>query len=504
MLRAQQAPALITSERHRPQQSWGNQVGDVTGQRALIWSRADRPARLIVEWSRDEDFRRASRVRGPVATDIGDFTARVDLSRLPADALVFVRTAFEDLDSRRVHSNWSVAQLRTPPARPRNLRFVWSGDTAGQGWGINLAMGGMRMYETLRRAQPDFFIHSGDTIYADGPLADQVADPTGGGTWTNAFLEEVPEKRKVAETRREFQRAQLYNRYDINVQRFCAEVPQIWQWDDHEVVNNWSDGKELPSEYQEKRIGVLAANAAQAFLDYAPMRWHASPEAGRVYRRISYGPDLDVFVLDMRSYRGANSYNRQPAAGAETRFLGDAQLQWLKRELRASHATWKAIASDMPIGLLVSDGMDSDGRARFEGVANGDGPVLGREFEIADLLRYLQRERIKNTVWFTADVHYTAAHHYDPARAQFRDFDPFWEFVSGPMHAGAFGPSALDNTFGPRVVFQKYPPVPNTSPAGGYQFFGQVDIDAVSKAMRVSLKDIDGQSVFSQRLAAQG
>jgi len=59
------------------------------------------------------------------------------------------------------------------------------------------------------------------------------------------------------------------------------------------------------------------------------------------------------------------------------------------------------------------------------------------------------------------------------------------------------------NTFGPKVVFQKYPPVANTSPAGGYQFFGQVDIDSGSKDMVVGLKDIDGATVFSQRLYAK-
>ena len=44
-------------------------------------------------------------------------------------------------------------------------------------------------------------------------------------------------------------------------------------------------------------------------------------------------------------------------------------------------------------------------------------------------------------VWITGDVHYAAAHHYHPERARFTDFDPFWEFVAGPPHAGTFGPT---------------------------------------------------------------
>ena len=84
-------------------------------------------------------------------------------------------------------------------------------------------------------------------------------------------------------------------------------------------------------------------------------------------------------------------------------------------------------------------------------MAQGDGPPLGRELEIADLLRFIKHNGIRNVVWITADVHYCATHLYDPARAQFTDFNPFYEFVSGPLHAGGFGPNALDNTFGPQV-----------------------------------------------------
>jgi phosphodiesterase/alkaline phosphatase D-like protein len=52
-------------------------------------------------------------------------------------------------------------------------------------------------------------------------------------------------------------------------------------------------------------------------------------------------------------------------------------------------------------------------------------------------LRFIKRERIHNVVWVTADVHYTAAHYYDPAHASFTEFEPFWEFVSGPLNADA-------------------------------------------------------------------
>jgi alkaline phosphatase D len=503
ILHSRQAPAAVASDTLRPMALWGLQIGDVLDDRAIVWSRSDKPARMLVEWARDESFRNATMLRGPHAIEASDLTARVDLRQLPADSDIFVRVAFEDLDSGKARSEPVVGRFRTPPAKRRDVRFVWSGDTAGQGWGIDLGFGGMKIYESMRQVQPDFFIHSGDTIYADGPLQERVTDASGKLIWSNAFLDVVPEKLKVAESLQEFRRNHLYNRYDLNVQRFSAEVPQIWQWDDHEVSNNWSDSKEFDARYTERRIQTLVGRATRAFLEYSPLRWHNQAESERVYRHLPYGRDLDVMVLDMRSYRGPNSFNRQQRRSADTAFLGRNQLAWLKRKLQDSRATWKVIAADMPLGLQIGDGTDAQARPRWEGPANGDGPVLGREFELADLLRFIKHEEIRNVVWLTADVHYCAAHYYDPGKAQFQDFDPFWEFVAGPLHAGSFGPNTLDNTFGPQLVFQKAPPVANTPPSGGYQFFGQVDIDQHSKTMTVALKDIDGAVVFSKSLNAR-
>jgi alkaline phosphatase D len=381
-----------------------------------------------------------------------------------------------------------------------DLRFLWSGDTAGQGWGINPQFGGMKIYEAMRQRNPLFFVHSGDTIYADGPIIDSVMTPD--GLWTNIVTAQVA---KVAETLEEFRGRYRYNLLDENVRRFNAEVPQIWQWDDHEVANNWSDSKDLSGDprYTEKNVPLLVARGARAFLEYAPMRPFDVRESQRVYRRYSYGPLLDLFVLDMRSYRGPNSTNLQTTPSSQTAFLGREQLDWLKAGLANSRAVWKVVAADMPLGLNVGDGATPSGQLRWEAVANGESGVpKGRELEFVELLSYLKRRRVRNVVWLTADVHYCAAHYYDPARAAFTDFDGFWEFVSGPLNAGTFGPNTLDGTFGPQVVFVKAPPPgqANLSPFSGMQFFGEVNIDAQSLTMTVDLRDINGLSLFSQAL----
>ncbi|HET6520825.1 MAG TPA: alkaline phosphatase D family protein, partial [Geminicoccaceae bacterium] len=450
------APAVIASERMRPQVPYGVQSGDLLGDRAVLWSKVDRPARMVVELATTEGFRDARTIRGPAALEDTDFTAKLDVAGLPVGQRVFYRVTFVDLGDLKSRSEPVTGSLLTPPGRRGSVRFVWSADTAGQGFGINPDFGGMRIYEAMRRVEPAFFIHSGDTIYADGPIRPEVQLPDG-GVWRNVTTEA---KSKVAETLDEFRGNYAYNFLDENLRRFNAEVPTFAQWDDHEVTDNWYPTEVLgePAEwqraagvsYRERSVALLAARGLRAFMEYMPVRQDPF-ERDRLYASFRYGPSLEVFRIDMRSYRGPNTANRQPAEGPETALLAAAQVRWLKRALLASEATWKVIASDMPIGLIVRDG-----EAAFEAVANADGgPPLGRELEIAGLLRFIRDAGIRNVVWLTADVHYTAAHRYDPNRARFQEFLPFWEFVSGPLNAGSFGPNALDDTFGPRVVFQK-------------------------------------------------
>ena len=62
----------------------------------------------------------------------------------------------------------------TASSSARDIRFLWSADTVGQGYGINPDLGGMRIYETMRQMQPNFFLHSGDTIYADNPVSSEL------------------------------------------------------------------------------------------------------------------------------------------------------------------------------------------------------------------------------------------------------------------------------------------------------------------------------------------
>jgi alkaline phosphatase D len=485
-----QAPGVITANSARPLIPYGATSGDLTQGNAIIWSRTDRPARMVVEYSYDDSFTRVRRIVGPVISETTDYTARMDLRGLLSGRQVFYRVSFEDANNSNIVSDRVRGSFRTIPNDGEDITFVWSGDQAGQGWGINPEFGGMKIFETMRKLKPNFFIHSGDCIYADNPILAQVTLPDG-KIWKNITTEA---KSKVAETLTEFRGNYIYNLLDDNFLRFRAEVPSLYQWDDHETTNNWYPNEILTNEggdarYTVKNVALLASRARQAFLEYQPIRIN-NLDSERIYRSFNYGKALDVFMLDERSYRGDNSPNQQTTQSQDTAFLGQKQVNWLKQRLLTSNSTWKVIASDMPLGLIVGDGP-----VNFEAVANVNGPAVGRELEIADLLRFIRDRKIRNVVWFTADVHYCATHFYDPNLAQFQDFHPFWEFVSGPLNAGTFGPGRLDNTFGPQVKFFSAPPTgsANLSPSAGLQFFGFVKIDGNTQEMSVSHYNIDGQ-----------
>ena len=495
------APPVIKPDHARPQIPYGVMSGDVTDRRAIVWSRSDRPSRLIVEVSTTESMTDARRIVGPAALAASDFTARVDVADLAPGQTHFYRVQFQDLEDPKVYSEPLIGRFRTPSSEPRDLVFAFSGDEAGQGWGINEAWGGYRIYESMRKFEPDFFIHSGDQIYADGPIVPEVKLDDG-TLWKNLT---TAAKSKVAESLDEFRGNFAYNLLDANKRRFCAEVPMLVQWDDHETRNNWYPGQRIgaqESRYHERSASRLAAHGKRAMFEYNPMRLDPTdPE--RVYRAFRMGPSVDVFMLDERSYRGANSSNRQTARGVDADFLGAPQLQWFKQALVASRATWKVIASDMPLSLVVQDLNPDVPKGTYEAWANGDGGgPAGRELEVAELLRFIKDKNIKNVVWVTADVHYASAMHYQPARAHFTEFKPFWEFVGGPIHAGTFGPNEVDMTFGPEVKFVSIPKdmKPNRPPSEGLQFFGIGRVDAHSLALTMSLHDMDGKTLFKVEL----
>lgn len=463
------------------------QAGDPEQGRALVWSRCSEPARMIVEWDTTERFANPRRVAGEVVTPLRDQCGTLELTGLPDAQTIVYRVRFER-EAARGASTWATGRFRTP--RPDRLRVAWTGDTCGQGFGRNPELGGLRGYAAIREARPDVFIHSGDMIYADNPIEAEKPLPNG-TVWKNVTNERVG---RVAQELDDFRARFAYNYEDEHVRALAAEVAMIAQWDDHEVHNNWYPGQQLADDRytRERDASKLAAMARQAMFEWVPFRTGRGSGPAPVHRVLHHGPLLDVFVLDCRAFRSANSANT-----GDDGMLGEPQVAWLIEALAASQARWKIIACDQPISLVIDDGPN------HEGFANGDpGAPSGRERELAQLLATMKSSGVKNTVWITADVHYTAAHQLDPKRAAGVDFEPFWELIAGPIHAGNFGPNELDATLGPAVKFQWGTPPEGTdmlSPLDGKQSFGTLDL--TNDALVVGFHDTAGHELHKIEIA---
>jgi alkaline phosphatase D len=474
----------------------GVRSGDVTTDSAVLWSAGSSAGELRVRLT--SNGRRLRSVRGAYADEQTDFTARHTLRGLAPGREYEATLWFEDSAGRKGEEQ--TLRFSTAPIHPAPTSLVWSGDVCGQGWGINDELGGMTSYQAMLDVQPDLFLHCGDTIYADEPIEARVLEPDLTHLWRSRVELGVDH---VAETLADFRGRHRYNLLDDNVRRFHQSVPMVAQWDDHETTNNWWPGHTVadPAYRREKSCDVLAARSRRAWQEYQPIaldhlngRGTTGFAEALIYRKVSRGAHLDVFCLDQRSYRGPNDV---PEGQAEKGLMGEAQTEWLIREVSKSRATWKVISADQPLSINARLHDDRDSYANHL-----DGTPKGREAELARVLSAFKANGVRNVVWVTADVHYTAAHHYDPSRAAYTDFDPFWEFVSGPLHGSTFPAKDVDTTFGAKIHYALGAETLNPkgeSPRAGKQFFGQMLISR-DGALTVNLRKVSGEVLWTKVL----
>ncbi len=182
---AQQSAAIVTSDRVRPRVDYGVAAGDPTPGRAMVWAHVDRPSHDGRMRHHRVVHKCTTRSGAPIARPDTGLTARITLETCRPD-----RTSSTACGSRsrdpRILSAPETGHLRTAPAAGRPVRIAWSADTCGQGWGIDAARGGMRLFEDMRAAGPDLFLNVGDTIYADQPLQESVKLDDG-SVWRNVM-----------------------------------------------------------------------------------------------------------------------------------------------------------------------------------------------------------------------------------------------------------------------------------------------------------------------------
>jgi alkaline phosphatase D len=417
-------------------------IGDVTPTTAVMW------ARLGVEGDVAVNLRSGAgdgAKRVLTITRRGDFTGQRVLSGLkPA-----TRYAWE---ARGAGETVRGEFVTAPPRDARApVRFVWSGDLGGAGLCRRMD-GGYRILRTMARTRPDFFLFVGDTVYAD-----VKCDKPG----------VVPGADFVATTLAEFRARHRYQREDSGMQELLQATSVSAIWDDHEVRNNFSGTTE-----------ARMPTGRRAFLEYWPI---APPdrEPTRLYRKLRWGGLLEVFILDTRQYRSANT----ELDGPGKTMLGTAQREWLVGEASASTATWKVVVSSVPLSIPTGspEQRDSWSNASVYGTPQEGGTGFAVERDL--ILRQLRTRGVKNLVFLAADVHHAEVIRHQPT--------PGWsfnEFVAGPLSAGFGRPRPLDDGLNPHSLFAR----------GGVNNFGEITIEPVH--LSVTLRDEGGAVLFTHTI----
>lgn len=102
----------------RPAFTHGLQSGDVAHDGAVVWTRADRPAYMRVEWATTESFADPRALPRLGLTEATDFTGKMTLRGLPSDQDIFWRVTLEDPMETGAVSEPLVGASAPPPPPP--------------------------------------------------------------------------------------------------------------------------------------------------------------------------------------------------------------------------------------------------------------------------------------------------------------------------------------------------------------------------------------------------
>jgi len=199
-------------------------------------------------------------------------------------------------------------EFRTAPAADDPARVVFTVVT-GQAYNDRDYPGGHKAYLAMLKLDPSFFVHTGDIVYYDGgkPVAQNVAQA----------------------------RHHWHRMYSLPAQvEFHRHVSSYFIKDDHDAWQNdcW------PTMKNNKMGEFTFGEGLAIFREQVPM-------GDSTYRTVRWGKDLQVWMVEGRDFRSANT---DPDGPAKT-IWGEVQKAWFKRTVRQSDATFRVLISPTPL-----------------------------------------------------------------------------------------------------------------------------------------------------------
>ena len=409
--------------------------GDTTQDSTVLWTRSLVLGDVTFEYATDAEF---NHIIGTVNAEVTDtnIPVKVEISDLTSGTDYYYRVTDAAGDTE-------IGEFSTSATIGTNagLRFGVAGDWRGE----------LAPYPAISNANDRdlaFFVEHGDTIYADFG-SDAVLNPDGTPKEQVETLEEYRLKH-----------AEVYsNRFGSNTwSDLRASTSILATIDDHEVINDFSGGGNA---FEDQRFPeteglindtVVFDNGLQAFQEYNPLRDEfygdsddtVSSGERKLYRYNTYGSDAASFILDSRSFRDPGLIPPDDLTNPEEigrvltesitldrTLLGETQLADFKEDLLAAESagiTWKFVMLPEPAQNLFP-GINVDS---YEGYLH----------ERAEILSFIEENKIDNVVFIAADVHMTAVNNLT------YQTEPFGEQIATGVFEVTTGAVAFDTPTG--------------------------------------------------------
>ncbi len=320
----------------------GPMLGATFPDAARIWLRTDATRLVGLRVGLEEDLSDGVVVAWGYPRPEDDFAIELETTTLAPNTQYYYRVEIDDA------TDGEIIPFRTAPIAGEREDFRFA-------FGSCSREAEQPIFSEVLEEEPDLFLFIGDNHYANS--------------------------RHASAHRFHYRR----NRDIPERSAMMREVSTIATWDDHDHLENNSNGECLGNEEAHRAFGEYWANPDGA-----------APEGERgIYYRHSYGA-VDFFVLDCRSMRPdvddpGNRCDPDPSPPLLSLVngpLGDTQMNWLVDEISASEAVFKMVAC----GSRFTPEGSRDSWASFDIARNA-------------LLDELQRQEVGGVVFLSGDIH---------------------------------------------------------------------------------------------------
>lgn len=501
--------------------SYGVSAAEVTNSVALLWARPLKAGKVGLVVSLNKTFTRTRIRKTLFARKSNDLTVQSRVAGLRANTRYYY--FFFQGKQRSLIGTFKTAPKAT---QTKTIHFAVTGDADpvrvnGQNYWNKDGSADMATYKAMTKEKNDFNVNLGDTMYSDAET-DQG----------------VPRAFTLDQKRQKYRLGLTYPN-ELNL-RSSGVVYN--QWDDHEFVDDFTRqsqacdvGSVATPQYACDIPGIWNAGV-KAFREYMPVTY--SQQNG-TYRTFRWGKNLQIFILDERSFRSlrASEVKVDPNAPEPTQhvcenggnddlaprvpqrirntfalvfpplgnpvpqacldalndphrtMLGSRQYAAFTTAIKNSTARWKVVINEVPM---------------MEFGVNPYDDWEGYEAEREKLLTFL-RDNVKNVAILTTDFH---SNWVNDARIKTwqENGGPvpsgIKEFIAGGVADALFG-HELDDVAGrpdtwklaDSAFFNQ--PLPNGPgmECSNMVTFGYVQVAAAGDSLKVELKDNHGRQM---------